>query len=83
VIYLLTTNFTDSSFINFYLLILLKLITNFLVCYLFKGQSFFAQKIIQRFAKNVEKDKLILEKFNEFYVTNRVIEPEDVPILNN
>ena len=63
--------------------LLMKPISTFLVCYLFKGQSFSAKKRIQNFVETIEKNKELLEKFNEYYKTNQVIKLEDVPLLNS
>ncbi|UCC20951.1 MAG: hypothetical protein JSV62_06625 [Promethearchaeota archaeon] len=63
--------------------VLMKPISTFLVCYLFKGQSFFARKRIQSLVENIGKSEELLEKFNEYYKTNQVIKLEDVPKLNS
>ncbi len=63
--------------------LLMKPLLDFLVCYLFKGESFFADKKIQKFVKYLERDQRLLDKFNEFYKTNQVIGSEDLPVLNN
>ncbi|MFW9820125.1 MAG: tetratricopeptide repeat protein [Candidatus Thorarchaeota archaeon] len=63
--------------------LLMKPFSSFLICYIFKGQSFSAQKKIQSFANNLEQNKELLEKFNDFYKTNQTINIEDVPQLNS
>jgi tetratricopeptide (TPR) repeat protein len=63
--------------------LLMKSISTFLVCYLFKGQSFSAQKKIQNFVENIKNNEDLLEKFNKYYQTNRIIKLEDVPILKS
>jgi hypothetical protein len=54
-----------------------------MICYLFKGQSFLAQKRIENLVENIEKNKELLEKFNEYYKTNQILTLEDVPQLNS
>ena len=63
--------------------LLMKPISTFLVCYLFKGQSFSAQKKIQNFVENIKNNENLLEKFNKYYQTNQIIELEEVPILKS
>jgi len=63
--------------------LLMKPISTFLVCYLFKGQSFSAQKKLQNFVEKVKNYEDLLEKFNNYYQTNRIINPKEVPILNS
>ena len=63
--------------------LLMKPISTFLICYIFKGQSFSAQKKIQNFAENIKNNKDLLEKFNKYYQTNQIIKLEDVPILKS
>lgn len=63
--------------------LLIKPISTFLVCYLFKGHSFYAQKKIQNFVENIKNNEELLEKFNKYYQTNQIIKLEDVPILKS
>ncbi|MDX1798318.1 MAG: tetratricopeptide repeat protein [Candidatus Lokiarchaeia archaeon] len=63
--------------------LLMKPFSDFLICYIFKGQSFSALKKIQNFAENIEQNAELLEKFNNFYKTNQIINIEDVPQLNS
>ncbi len=63
--------------------LLMKRISTFLVCYLFKGHSFSAQKKIQNFVENIKNNEDLLEKFNKYCQTNRIIKLEDVPILKS
>ncbi|MFW9972111.1 MAG: tetratricopeptide repeat protein [Candidatus Odinarchaeota archaeon] len=63
--------------------VLMKPISTFLVCYLFKGQSFSAQIRIQSFIENMKNNEELLEKFNQYYKTNQVVKLQDVPLLNS
>ncbi len=55
----------------------------FLVCYLFKGQSYIAQQRVKKFIDNIKKDKNIWKTFNEYNQTCRVVQLEDVPLLGS
>lgn len=55
----------------------------FLVCYLFKGQSYLAQQRVKKFIDIIKKDKNIWKTFNEFNQTCRVVQLEDVPLLGS
>jgi hypothetical protein len=63
--------------------LLMKPISTFLFCYIFKGQSFSAQKKMQNFVENIKSNEDLLEKFNKYYQTNQIIKLEDVPILKS
>ncbi|TFG18475.1 MAG: tetratricopeptide repeat protein [Promethearchaeota archaeon] len=63
--------------------LIMKPISGFLVCYIFKGQSFLAQKRIQYFIDNLKSNLELLNKFNEYSALNRIIELKDFPILNS
>jgi len=62
--------------------ILMKSASPFLVCYLFKGESYLAQHRIRHFVDRLQNDHLIWETFNQFYQTNQVIQAKDIPTLN-
>jgi hypothetical protein len=70
-----------ASFGNYTLI--MKPIVNFLVCYLFQGQSYSALKRIEKFIEEIEKNKEVLEKFNEYRTTNRMIKLENLPKLSS
>jgi len=63
--------------------LLMKPLSTFLVCYLFKGQTLSAQRKMKVFVENLEQNKQLLEKFNEYYKSNQVIKMEDLPSLNS
>ena len=63
--------------------LLMKPISTFLVCYLFEGQSFYAQKKIQDFVENIENNDNLLERFDRYYHTNQIIKLEEVPLLKS
>jgi hypothetical protein len=63
--------------------LLMKPLSTFLVCYLFKGHSYSAQKKIHKFIENIKDNEGLLSKFEEFYKTNKTINLEELPILNS
>lgn len=60
-----------------------KSIPSFLIFYLFKGQSFQAQKRIGYFAEAIQEENEIWQKFQKFYEANREIQLNDIPLLNS
>ena len=63
--------------------LLLKSIPSFLIFYLFKGQSFQAQKRIGYFAEAIQKENEIWQNIQKFYEANREIQLNDIPLLNS
>ena len=63
--------------------LMMKPISRFLLCYIFKGQSFFAQKRIEHFIERLEMNQDLMNKFNEYHAINRVIELKDFPVLDS
>ncbi|MFX0082752.1 MAG: tetratricopeptide repeat protein [Candidatus Hodarchaeota archaeon] len=53
----------------------------FLVCYLFKGQSYRAQQRVIKFIDNIKEDTTIWKTFNEYNQTCRMVQLEDIPSL--
>ncbi|MFW9826217.1 MAG: tetratricopeptide repeat protein [Candidatus Thorarchaeota archaeon] len=64
-------------------MILLKSIDTFLICYLFKGQSYIAKQKLEYFAKHLRASTPIWEAFNEFYKKNKIITLEENPIFES
>ena len=63
--------------------IIMNSLSPFLVCYLFKGQSYLAQQRVKKFIDFIKKDKNIWKTFNEYNQTCRVVQLEDVPLLGS
>lgn len=63
--------------------IIMNSLSPFLVCYLFKGQSYLAQQRVKKFIDNIKKEKNILKTFNEYNQTCRVVQLEDAPLLGS
>jgi hypothetical protein len=63
--------------------LLMKAISPFLVCYLFKGQSYLARQKLQDFIDKITSDDIVWHTFNKFYQTNQEIQLKDIPVLEN
>jgi len=64
-------------------MILMQSVDTFLVCYLFKGETYFAVKKLNKFAEDIQNNANIWKSLNTFYKTNRVVEIKDIPSLGN
>jgi tetratricopeptide (TPR) repeat protein len=62
--------------------ILMKSVPPFLVCYLFKGQSYLAQHRIKFFTECIQNDNLLWETLKNFYNTSQILQLKDIPTLN-
>ena len=62
--------------------ILMNAISPFIICYLFKGQSFLAQQRMKQFIDIIQNDKKIWESIKKFYQAHRLIQEEDIPSLD-
>jgi tetratricopeptide (TPR) repeat protein len=62
--------------------ILMAPIPPFLVCYLFKGQSYLAQHRLKHFTNTVQADKKIWETLIKFDKASQVVQLRDVPTLD-
>lgn len=63
--------------------ILMKPLENFSVCYLFKGQSYNAQKKLTLFFEKIQNDAPVLQALENAYKTSSVLEIQDVPSLES
>ncbi|MFX0081279.1 MAG: tetratricopeptide repeat protein [Candidatus Hodarchaeota archaeon] len=61
--------------------LLMNSVSPFLLCYVFKGQSYSAQHRINYFISKLQKDKDVWETFEKFYQTNMEVQLKDVPSL--
>ncbi|MFW9782840.1 MAG: tetratricopeptide repeat protein [Candidatus Heimdallarchaeota archaeon] len=59
----------------------MKAISPYLVCYLFKGQSYSAQHRLVYFLEKLQINKEIWQVFEKYYITNQEIQLVDVPSL--
>ena len=62
--------------------ILMKAVSPFIVCYLFKGQSFLAQQRMKHFIDTIQSDQKIWETIKKYYKANRLIQETDIPSLD-
>jgi len=62
--------------------IIMNAISPFIICYLFKGQSFLAQQRMKHFIDTIQNDKIIWETIKKYYQTNRLIHVKDIPSLD-
>jgi hypothetical protein len=63
--------------------ILMKSLENFSICYLFKGQSYLAQKKLTRFSEKIQEEALIWQTLKKVCKTNQILEIRDVPLLGS
>ena len=56
-------------------------VSPFLMCYVFKGQSYSAQHRIKSFIDEIQSDKDVWETFEKFYQMNKEIQLKDIPSL--
>ena len=62
--------------------ILMAPVPPFLVCYLFKGQSYLAQHRLKHFAMLLQTDKKVWDVLNKFDRASQIVELRDVPSLD-
>ncbi len=61
--------------------LLMNSVSPFLMCYVFKGQSYLAQQRIRYFIDKIQNDEDIWQNFKKFYKLNREIQLKDIPSL--
>ncbi len=61
--------------------VLMESLSDFTVCYLFKGQIYLAQQKLSHFTEQIQKDASILQTLKKFHETSQVVEPTDIPPL--
>ncbi|MFW9877658.1 MAG: tetratricopeptide repeat protein, partial [Candidatus Thorarchaeota archaeon] len=55
----------------------------FLICYLFKGQSYKAIQKLDKFTSLIQKDASVQKILNKYYQTGQVLELKDFPFLES
>ena len=63
--------------------LLMKAITPFLICYVYKGQSYSAQTRIKMFIEKLQDDKEVWEIIGNFFTTNKIIQKDTIPRLDS
>ena len=71
----------DRAIFGEYTLIMMA-VSPFIICYLFKGQSFLAQQRMKQFIDTLQTDKKIWETIKKYYKAHRLIQETDVPSLD-
>ncbi len=61
--------------------LLMNSVSPFLMCYVFKGQSYLAQQRIRYFIDKIQNDELVWQTFKKFYQLNKEIQLKDIPSL--
>ena len=63
--------------------IIMNAVSPFIICYLFKGQSFLAQQRIKHFIDTIQNNKKIWEPIKKYYQANRLVQEKDIPSLDS
>jgi hypothetical protein len=61
--------------------VLMKKLADLSFCYLFKGQTYLAQKKLSNFTENFQKNTSMMQTLTKFNQTSQVIEVKDFPFL--
>ncbi|MFX1456050.1 MAG: tetratricopeptide repeat protein [Promethearchaeota archaeon] len=64
-------------------MILMQSVDTFLICYLFKGETYAALKKLNQFAKDIQNNITIWQTLTKFSKTNQVVELKDAPVLGD
>lgn len=64
-------------------MILMQSVDTFLVCYLFKGDTYFAIKKLNQFTEDIQNDATIWQTLHNYSKANQVVEIKDSPSLGN
>ncbi|MHA2284130.1 MAG: tetratricopeptide repeat protein [Promethearchaeota archaeon] len=62
--------------------IIMNVVSPFILCYLFKGQSFLAQQRMKFFIDTIQNDKEIWETIEKYYQANQFVHVKDIPSLD-
>ncbi|MFX1365439.1 MAG: tetratricopeptide repeat protein [Promethearchaeota archaeon] len=63
--------------------LLMNSVSPFLICYVYKGQSYSAQQRIRTFIDKIQNDELVWQTFKKFYQLNQEIQLKDIPSLES
>jgi len=61
--------------------LLMNSISPFLICYVYKGQSYSAQQRVKYFIDKIQNDEPVWQTFNNFNQVNKEIQLKDIPSL--
>jgi hypothetical protein len=59
--------------------ILLQSVGSFSICYLFRGQTYFAKQKLEKFVETIQKDPVIWETLEKFEKSSQVADLKDLP----
>ncbi|UCC19084.1 MAG: tetratricopeptide repeat protein [Promethearchaeota archaeon] len=62
--------------------LLLRSISPFFLCYIYKGQSYSAQNRINSFINEIQRNKEVWSTFEKYYQMNKEIQLKDIPTLD-
>ena len=63
--------------------VLLKPVSNFSICYLFKGQIYLAKQKLTKFVERIQDSTSIWKTLNKFQQTSQVVELRDIPVMES
>ncbi|MFW9875404.1 MAG: hypothetical protein ACFFG0_20040 [Candidatus Thorarchaeota archaeon] len=63
--------------------VLMESISDFLICYLFKGQIYLAKQKLTEFVQRIQNNPSIWQTLKKFQKTSEVVELRDFPVLEN
>ena len=63
--------------------VLMESVSNFLICYLFKGQIYLAKQKLTKFIERIQDSTSIWQTLNKFQKTSQVVELRDVPVMES
>ncbi|MHA2281405.1 MAG: hypothetical protein ACXAC5_11175 [Promethearchaeota archaeon] len=63
--------------------VLMESVSNFLICYLFKGQIFLAKQKLIKFVERIQDSTSIWQTLNKFQKTSQVVELRDIPVMES
>ena len=72
----------DRAVFGHYTLLMMPL-RPFLVCYIFKGYSYFAHRKIKRFVESIQNNNLIWQSIEKFRQSSRFLQAEKIPSLES
>ncbi|MBY8985245.1 MAG: hypothetical protein KGD65_09275 [Candidatus Lokiarchaeota archaeon] len=56
-------------------------VSPFLICYVYKGQSYSAQQRVKLFINKIQDDETVWKTFQKFHELNQEVQLKDIPSL--
>lgn len=63
--------------------VLMESISDFSICYLFKGQIYLAKQKLTEFVERIQNNTSIWQTLNKFQKTSQVVELRDIPVMES